>query len=72
MCAEAKRPRSSLASGPPDRSHRRIDRVVMPVASVGFCQVRRCHVGGDLADGLCVRHWDAGLDTRKRRADPVE
>jgi|6_EtaG_2_1085325.scaffolds.fasta_scaffold01509_16 hypothetical protein len=32
--------------------------VVMPEISWGPCRIRRCAVGGDLADGLCVDHWD--------------
>jgi hypothetical protein len=40
--------------------------VIMPTASVGLCRVQRCWEHGDLAEGLCVKHWDRGLD----RQDP--
>ena len=43
--------------GPPDG--RVYPRVNMPVATVGACRRRNCEQQNvDLADGLCVEHWD--------------
>ena len=36
--------------------------VFMPEISVGLCRVDGCGVVGDLADELCVGHWDRTLD----------
>ena len=36
--------------------------VVMPEVTHGLCRIRDCWVVGDLAVGLCVEHWDRGLD----------
>jgi len=41
---KAERPRSKI--------------VVMPEISWGLCRRRRCGISSDLADGLCVDHWD--------------
>jgi hypothetical protein len=49
---------------------RQVKPVVMPPISWGICSVRNCSVVGDLAAGLCVTHWDKGLD--KRDKDDVE
>ena len=43
--------------GPAEK--RRYPRVRMPIASVGSCRNSKCHqTNVDLADGLCVAHWD--------------
>jgi len=43
--------------GPPER--RSYPRVRMPVASIGECKRYNCQEKNtDLADGLCVAHWD--------------
>lgn len=36
--------------------------VTLPVYTVGVCRVwRKCNqLDADLADGLCVEHWDSG------------
>tara|TARA_Y100000310_G_scaffold29431_1_gene27912 strand:+ start:2457 stop:2621 length:165 start_codon:yes stop_codon:yes gene_type:complete len=41
--------------------------VQMPVATVGECRLSAtCHqYDVDLADGLCVWHWDRGIRRRK-------
>jgi hypothetical protein len=48
--------------------------VIMPGFSVGLCRIHRCQVTGDLANGLCMRHWDRGLErayNKLRRAEKV-
>lgn len=35
--------------------------VVMPPESFGKCRIDKCWTVGDLADGLCVDHWDRGI-----------
>jgi hypothetical protein len=43
--------------GPPDG--RVYPRVNMPVATIGPCKRHNCkETNTDLADGLCVAHWD--------------
>lgn len=32
----------------------------------------RCGIVGDLGDGVCVEHWDKGLDLRDRGDSPVK
>ena len=59
MSAKAKRPRSSPANE---------KTVIMPPESYGLCRIGTCHVIGDLGVGLCVEHWDAGLDKRTRKS----
>ena len=36
--------------------------VEMPPVTWGKCSIQRCWVVGDLASGLCVTHWDRGMD----------
>ena len=36
--------------------------VEMPPVTRGRCRIHRCWVVGDLASGLCVTHWDRGMD----------
>ncbi len=36
-----------------------IARVRLPVETVGRCLAKYCRVVGELADGLCVEHWDS-------------
>ena len=43
-----------------NRDIRRYEVVQLPKATYGECRVKSCSVVGDLADGLCVRHWDMG------------
>ena len=45
--------------------------IVMPAASVGLCRVQRCRVIDDLAEGLCVAHWDRGMDRADHRHKPT-
>jgi hypothetical protein len=60
MYVAGKRPRLLL-----DRD--RADKVVvMPTVGYGLCRVQTCRVVGDLAAGLCVKHWDQGLDRRDK------
>ncbi len=43
---------------------RRHDSVRMPKESWGECVVKVCRRVEYLADGLCVVHWDKGLDKK--------
>jgi len=63
----AGRPRRSSRNDSMDG--RRPKPVVMPPISWGICSVRNCSVVGDLAAGLCVTHWDKGLDKHGRDKD---
>jgi len=40
--------------------------VKLPVESWGVCRARRCEAIGDLADGLCILHWDRTFDQVER------
>jgi hypothetical protein len=40
--------------------------VEMPPVTWGQCRINSCWVVGDLAAGLCVEHWDRGLDKRDK------
>ena len=47
---------------------KRLRSVEMPPVSYGLCRVYVCGVVGDLAAGLCQKHWDRGFgDGDKRR-----
>jgi len=46
----------------PHHDGRRLKRVMMPPVSLGRCRIYQCWFVGDLGDGLCVTHWDRGLD----------
>ena len=67
MIAGGKHPRSSRVR---DRTSGRYPKaVVMPPVTWGRCRAgvtgrRVCREVGDLAAGLCVYHWDRGLDKR--------
>jgi len=67
MCVAEKRPHSSQAKHyRPGRQPREVE---MPSVSWGQCRIRRCWVVGDLADGLCITHWDRGFDYLSRHDD---
>lgn len=36
--------------------------VTLPDTSYGLCYVKSCRIVGDLANGVCVKHWDRGLN----------
>jgi hypothetical protein len=36
--------------------------VALPDISYGLCCVKSCRIVGDLANGICVKHWDRGLN----------
>ena len=50
--------------------HVRKDQAEMPSVSYGPCRIKACEMVEWLANGLCVTHWDKGLDLamdKKRR-----
>ena len=48
-------------------SEDRVRAVIMPLESYGLCRIQTCRVVGDLAESLCVTHWDRGLDQPIKR-----
>jgi hypothetical protein len=60
---KASNPWENSYRGVPDRE-RKNSSVTMPRHTVGKCKFETCKTVDDLANGVCVAHWDKGMDTR--------
>ena len=41
-----------------------VAKVRLPIETIGKCVIARCRAVGHLADGLCIKHWDMGLNVQ--------